>query len=367
MTVIRKKKCRSTRLLPVLFLLLMVFWGQSTKAGAASLRQYRIPEDDPQVISLAQKNVLPKGKLVRHKGRTSYITKNKKRLKNTWIQVKGKVYCLNARGYARTGLYTYKGFRYYFNPKGQMAVKRLVRAGKKKYYCTKTGALIKNGWKKIRDDWYYFKADGSMARKKKVGEWYVGKDGRLDMDRGAKKIKTGRYRTTKKNRLIIVGASRVKQMAEAVKTDKKVIYIAKGGQGLAWMQSYAIPELRRKLKKYPKSRVVFQMGNNDISKDVPDGHIGDYIDEYRYLRSSFPKAKFFFMDALPSGGTGSKKNELRVAFNKALQEAFPKEYIGGYDYLMKSGFVCSYNRSHYSVNTSRKIYNYILRQVKNRR
>ena len=335
------------------------------RARAEEIQDYRIPEDDPGVVQMAKASSLPAGKLRVKKGRTRYITKKKKALKNAWICVKGKVYCLDAHGYARTGKYTYKNYTYFFDRKGVMAVKRLVSIGHRQYYCSKTGAMIRDGWKRIGGNWYYFRHDGSMAENMWVGSWYVGSEGCLDMDLGQKKIRTETFSASKKSRLIIVGASRVVQMARAVHTDKDVIYIASSGKGLRWFLKTGLPKLRHYLKKYPKSSVVIQLGNNDIKKKRPDGDINAYIKEYEKLMKKWPRARFFLMDALPGASPeGDEKNRLREKFNQALAEAFPGQYIGGYDFMVSTGFVCSYNKNHYSDNTSRKIYNYILEHVR---
>ena len=70
------------------------------------------------------------------------------------------------------------------------------------------------------------------------------------------------------------------------------------------------------------------------------------------------------MDALP-GKRGSLKNELREQFNQKLKEEFPEQYIGGYDYMMRSGYNyrSETNTAHYDDATYRKIYKYILKKT----
>ena len=343
-----------------ILVVLLITLAMAGPVHAERITAWTIPEDDPQVAVMAKQTELPAGKLKKVKGRTSYILKNKKRLKDAWICVRGRVYWLNHKGYARTGLRSYKGFYYYFDSSGRMASRRMVTVRGKTYFCSKTGAIVRSGWKCIRGYWCYFQANGAMARAKWIGPWYVGKDGRLDMDRGKKKLRTRKFKASKKSRLIIVGASRVTQMERAVGTDRGVIYIAQS-------ETNGIRRLEKKLKKFPRSTVVIQLGNNDIRLKSPDGFIDQYIEMYTDLFARYPKARFYVMDALPGKSPeGDARNELRVIFNDALRTAFPDRYIGGYDFLMKTGYVCSYDINHYSDNTSRKIFNYILRKVKKR-
>ena len=338
--------------------------------SAKCITGYQVPEDDPHVRLIADGNRLPAGKLKTIKGKTCYVKKKGGKLKSQWIRVKGNVYYLDKKGNAVTGRRTCKGFNYYFDTKGRLVYNRLVSIRGRKYFCTATGAMVKNGWKKIKGYWYYFKADCSMAVNRKVGSWYVGKDGRLNMDKKKKKVRTKTFKSTKKKRLIIVGASRVLQMSRAVTNDEGVIYIAANGKGIKWLEKRAVKKLRKFLKKYPKSQVVLQLGNNDIKRRFTEEEVlqvaDSYIDIYKKLFSEYRSAKFYVMDALPSASTqmGEEKNEKRQIFNAALKKAFPTRYMGGYNYLVNTGFICSYNDNHYSDNTSRKIYNYILGKVK---
>ena len=173
--------------------------------------------------------------------------------------------------------------------------------------------------------------------------------------------------------LIIMGASRVKEMSQHVRaagmktvTDKegviwKTVYIAKSGEGYSWLSKKAYPKLKAQLKKYPCSTVVLQFGNNDLNR-TSSGNIKKYISFYRKLMKMYPRATFYFMDILPSKNSPSM-NARRRTFNGKLAKAFPNNYIGGYSYLIKSGFKTSYNSVHYSASTSKKIFRYILKKT----
>ena len=329
-------------------------------------KRFRISASDPQVLSLAKKQTPGNGKLVTSKGKTFWRFKNGKRLKNSWVWYHGKAYRMNSKGYAMTGMHSYKGFHYCFDSAGRLIVKKLFRYKQKTYYACKTGALVTGAWVKIRGAFHYFRNNASMAVNTKIDGLRLDSRGRIDSDKGAKPVRTGVFKPDgKKQMLIIVGASRVRQMAQAVTTDRNVIYIAHPGKGLDWFKNRAFRKLRRYLKKYPKSKVVIQLGNNDIKKNTPDGRIDDYIQTYKSLISKWPKAKFYFMDILPSADeSNQKKVEASIQFNRMIALTFPGQYIGGRDYMLNNGFRCSYNLSHYSDNTSRDIYNFILRKIR---
>ena len=173
--------------------------------------------------------------------------------------------------------------------------------------------------------------------------------------------------------LILMGASRVKEMGQHVRAagmttakDKdgmiwNTVYIAKSGESYSWLSKKAYPKLKAQLKKYPCSKVVLQFGNNDLNK-TSSGNIQKYISFYKKLMKLYPKATFYFMDILPSKNSPSM-NARRRTFNSKLAKAFPNNYIGGYSYLVKSGFTTSYNPTHYNAATSKKIFRYILKKT----
>ena len=327
---------------------------------------FHVKEEDPLVISLAKAQTPKKGKIVTSKGKTFWRLKNGKRLKNSWVWYRGHTYWMNRNGYAVTGMHSYKGFFYCFDSAGRLIVKRLFTYKRKTFYACKTGSLVTGAWCKVKGYFRYFKTSGVMAVSTKIGSLKVDSEGKIDCDNGAKPVRTGVFRPSgKKQLLIIVGASRVVHMSRAVATDRNVVYIARSGKGFNWLKNQAIPKLRRYLKKYPKSKVVIQLGNNDLKKGTPDGRIDDYIQVYKNLIGKWPKAKFYFMDILPPGDD-SQPDRIKAAkdFNSMLALVFPGNYIGGWNYMMNNGFRCSYNLSHYSDNSSRDIFNFVLRKIR---
>ena len=93
----------------------------------------------------------------------------------------------------------------------------------------------------------------------------------------------------------------------------------------------------------------------------------DYRKIYQSLLKKYKKASFYFMDVLPMKDLNCRRNRRAVRFNELLKKAFPRQYIGGYEYLLEDGYTNSYDGVHYNVDTSRKIFDYILSKIDSRR
>ena len=195
-----------------------------------------------------------------------------------------------------------------------------------------------------------------------VGNSYYGPDGKRVKGLTLKKIlqKSTKKEIRKKRKLIIVGASRVVQMAAHVKDDVQTVYIARSGAAFKWFKSTGRVKLRAYLQIFPRSTVVIQLGNNSLKKCIKNPE--KYFNYYRELMADFPDAEFYLMDALPS--RNKKKNKLRKKFNALLKEAFPDQYIKGYSYMVKHKYQTTSDGEHYTYATSVMIYNYILKKVK---
>ena len=339
-------------------------------AGQMSAEQIQAEKEEalknPQVMQLARKTAVPKGKIKTVKGHVVYQIKDTKEyLKDCWAKIGKYYYHFDEKGYAWKGQKTYKSYTYYFDKNGRMYVSKLRKKGGKTYYFGKTGAMLKSRWAKIKGNRYYFDENGVMVRNRWIGEFWVNASGKYVASKTKSSQKTATFKAaSKKQRLIIIGASRVVQMNEAVSTDKNVLYITKSGEGYGWFVSTALPKLRKYLKKYPSSKVVIQMGNNDLAKTEPSSAFSRYAMQFSALIRKYPKASFYFMDALPSLPLESSRNEKRTEFNELLEKTFPKQYIGGYEYMVGNGFETGFNKNHYSTTTSRVIFNYILSSIR---
>ena len=318
---------------------------------------------DGNVVLLARSSKLPAGKLVHKGGRYCYLRRDGSRLTDTWAKIGRNIYYFGTDGFARTGQYRYKANEYYFDKKGHLYHGRWRKVKKDRYYYALNGAMVRGEWRWIHNSMYYFQSSGKMARSCWKDGCYLKASGKLDFSKGSGTTK--RYKGSgNKNRLIIVGASRVWQMKKAVLTDSNIIYICKNGAGLSWFKKTACARLKKTLKKYPKSKVVIQLGNNDLQRNNAEDLFAKYAAVYQEILLKYPKTTFFFMDILPRKPLNSRKNINAKKFNTLLKRRFPRQYIGGYSHMVQEGFSTSYNDDHYCVKTSRDIFNYILNKTK---
>ncbi len=318
-------------------------------------------ETGENVVELAAHADRPEGTLKKIGKNRYYVLKDGSVMKDVWLKIGSSVYYFGSDGSAWTGSHSYKDKQYYFDAKGRLYIKRFRKKNSARYYYAEDGAMVCGRWFAIRGNMYYFYSSGKMARSCWVHGCYLSRSGKLDFRTG--KGSTKRFKATGRQRLIIVGASRVKQMGLAVHTDKQVIYIAKSGKGLDWFSKTGLSQLKKRLKKYPKSKVVIQLGNNDLTGSNTEALFREYETLYRSLIKQYPKASFYLMDVLPRKPLDHKENDSARRFNALLKAAFPDAYIGGYTYMVEKGFSTSYNQSHYTVKTSRDIFNYILKKV----
>jgi glucan-binding YG repeat protein len=101
----------------------------------------------------------------------------KKKMKPKFVTVNGKKYYLDKNGKRTKGWKWIKGHCYYFIKKTGAMKTGWLTLKKKKYYLSKRGRRY-HGWHTIDGKKYYFnKKTGVMAKNKKIGKYYVGKDG----------------------------------------------------------------------------------------------------------------------------------------------------------------------------------------------
>ncbi|MCR5161168.1 MAG: hypothetical protein K6C06_05295 [Lachnospiraceae bacterium] len=331
---------------------------------------------DPDAVSIARENTYSGGKFVKS-GKNLIYRIGGTQLKDTWAWIGGNAYRFNASGYVQKGSFTWNGFSYLADSRGRLYVNVLCKSKAGSSFYKKTGARAKNEWIVYKGREYYMNARGYLARNTWVGDFYVGSNGlkkrncwvgRQYLDSNGLRAekateKTVRSTATEKeikngSKLIIVGASRVVQMGVAVTGDGAAVYIARYGAGYSWFASTGMTALTGYLKVYPKSKVVIQLGNNDME------NFSRYASAYRRLIDEYPDASFYFMDALPSAN--KSKNAKRQAFNAKLKAAFSKQYIGGYDYLSKIriGYKSKKDKEHYNKATYKKIYRYITSKIR---
>ncbi len=162
----------------------------------------------------------------REHARVQYVNvETREPLKSTFKKIGKKTYYFNKKGYASTGFQKIDGFYYFFDSNGVM-LKSEWRAGRffkkngcmavnefvrdesgQKVYVGKDGQIIENfkksrkakfiktpkgtryrnldgtysrhTWQCINKRWYYFYSSGYLARSKKLGKFYVDRNGRM--------------------------------------------------------------------------------------------------------------------------------------------------------------------------------------------
>ena len=358
---------RKTVILSAIFFFCLLFTSAHSHVYAAS---------DPRVISIAKKHTLRSAKIVEagSSRRKLVCVLNGKRLKkkNYWFCVDGSVYYNNKKAVIQTGLFTYKGFLYFADrDDGKLKIDTFLLGIEDLYYSGPTGALLTDGWHTVDGHKRCFDSTGKICTNQWIGDQYVGYDGVVisslkrrsepwnpAADGNGQVISAP---NTAEKHLIIIGASRVVFMSWDVPRDSRITYIASPGKGVEWLRNEAIPLLDFWLSIYPGSKVVVQLGNNGIlsaQKSWPK-----YRSAYSYLLKHYPRNSFYFMDVLPGNlVSNARKNQKRTEFNDNLRKCFPKQWIGGYDYLMEKGFK-TIDRIHYDKTTNRMLYSYILREA----
>lgn len=290
------------------------------------------------LITTVTEGKTPAGKWVKNKKGYRYrYTYNKKYAKKIWLNIKGKIYYFNKNGYRVTGFKKYKGNWYYLNKNG----------------------VLKKGWVTIQGNKYYFSKKTGAA---KTGICSIGKQ-KYRFDEKGKML--GRV-ASEEEKIIFVGDSRTQGMKDA--TGSSDVYIAKVGEGYYWLNNTAVKSLKEKLEAYPKAKVIFNLGVNDL------GNVQSYISWYKNLMKSYPETAFYFVSVNPiekklaknKGYNVTYVNNTKIkAFNAKIKAAFPTKYIDSYTYLSDNGYFVSQGKGtvdgiHYTTAVSKVIYQYVI-------
>ena len=159
---------------------------------------------------------------------------------------------------------------------------------------------------------------------------------------------------------IFVGDSRTQGMKSAVlssDSSDSCQFIAKEGEGLAWLKETGSKELDTALQNAPDSTVILNLGVNDLTE------IDSYIPYYQQLFASYPDAAFYIMSVNPvTDDCQVVSNQVIDEFNQKMQEAFPDQYLDVYNYLLTSEFSAA-DGLHYSDSTYLSIHYYVVNKL----
>ena len=159
-------------------------------------------------------------------------------------------------------------------------------------------------------------------------------------------------------KILFVGDSRVEFMKAYFKSDKRVTWYGKSGEGIMWLKSTASSYIAKKLDG--GTDLFLWLGTNDP----------DYIQIYTsYYKTMVPKwkaagAKVYIVSVGPENMKAFGKADTTAditAFNKKLRtcaDSTGAVYVDLYSYLEKYKFV-TIDGSHYDQATCTKIYNYL--------
>ena len=329
------------------------------------------------LLDTVSKKAVSSGRWVKNKkGYRFRYTNSRKYAKSTWLKIKGKIYYFNKYGYRISGLKSTKGNKYYLNKKGVLSFGWKYYGGNKYYFSKITGAALK-GWNNIGKNKFYFNKKGRLLTNQWVGKYYVGEKGYmltntqvgeyyLGADGKKTVVKPNEQSETLKT--IFVGDSRTVGMNYAVQS--KDSYIGKVGEGYSWFSSNGINTLRKELRDEPKSKVILNLGVNDL------GNVRQYIALYRKLITQYPQANFYFMSVNPietkrakAYGYNTKyvSNTAIKKFNTQIKETFPSAYLDCYKYLIKKKLIQNVSTGkgtvdgiHYTNAVYRAIYKYVI-------
>lgn len=403
-------KDKRKRHLLILFLFVLVLCVQSASADSTTKGE----NDTYNVVKSMSRAKNREGDWVSSKKGYRFRLKNTNQyLKNCWARIDDAIYRFDPYGYRRTGMYSFRGQKYYLKQNGQLAVDFWMTNGSKRiylqadgtmavgfvshegqtYYFNKYGVMVR-GLRRIDKDLYYFRSDGTMAtgwqrikdpsdgktyryyfRKTNgaavtgwlnfsSGSFYFAADGKMLTSQwmeGEYLDKTGKVQENDplKRTYIFCGDSRTLQLKRAVNKSNH-LYICKWGRGYGWFSSTAVPRLQKYLDKNPAANVILNMGVNDL------WNAQKYIPLYQNLIDSYPQARFYILSVNPVNdadypivASHNKTNQGVLRFNRQMKSAFPRQYLDSYTYLVRNGFD-TLDGVHFTTKTYQKLYRYII-------
>ncbi len=173
--------------------------------------------------------------------------------------------------------------------------------------------------------------------------------------------------------MIFIGDSRFVGMQKVVSSNKDA-YIAEVGKGYDWFVSTAIPKINTLIKASNKKYTIFiNLGINDaIYNGVNSVQVQKYADKINELANgSWKKHKVVFVSVNPKFGLGGAyphiTNGAIQSFNTSIKGMLNKNvsYCDTYNGIGETGFQAeTTGEIHYTPETYKKIYNYIVKNCK---
>lgn len=155
--------------------------------------------------------------------------------------------------------------------------------------------------------------------------------------------------------IVYVGDSRTVGMKSAVGESKSVHFIGKTSEGLSWLRSTALKQVKSYLKSNPNAIVIYNFGVNDL------GNINDYIKFYK--QNAGISKNIWYMSVNPVDESVAKQHGYSVtnasikSFNEKYKSFAGNRYIDTYNGIGESSFGTS-DGVHYNSSTYQKIHNF---------
>lgn len=162
---------------------------------------------------------------------------------------------------------------------------------------------------------------------------------------------------TAQSDIMFVGDSRTMQMLAATE-DAEYTWIGESTRGYEWFVNIGIPMIDEKAQ--PGSRIVLQLGVNDLSRAVEfAGLLNQKAMEWEQKG-----AHLYVVSVNPIDAHQTLSNDEVVQFNNVLRQfLLPQiEYLDTYSYLKEDGYL-TLDGVHYDQTTYQKIFHFILNSL----
>ena len=162
------------------------------------------------------------------------------------------------------------------------------------------------------------------------------------------------------NQVVLVGDSRFYGQSNYNLKNDKTTYIAKSGEGLAYLK-----QITSTMKTYDSDKAAFviNMGVNDL------GNVNNYISYINSLATQL-KGTVYYLSVNPVDEVKEKQYKYTVknsdidSFNQKMKNGLEGvKYLDSNSYLKETGYTTS-DGVHYTKDTYTKIYNFISSKVK---
>ena len=142
------------------------------------------------------------------------------------------------------------------------------------------------------------------------------------------------------------------QLARGEVTIGMDTWSCKSAMGYSWMVSTGIPNIENQLDQ--NSALIILMGVNGLDIDNYASYVEKKLPEWHKKG-----IRVYYVSVMPCNGAHNSRNKKIKEFNERIQKIDGLKYIDTHTYMMDYGYY-SPDGLHYSVNTYKKVYSYIM-------